>query len=130
MNCSLTLNVQMMKKLIDLINLFKLFLKWKNTPYSDMVQIHELTIMAARRCAYDLNHASQEIFRFTYLHGEKSIIDYEARARHWLNIFSPTGGKDYRHRLHTQISELEFKVEKLKKLLKENNIPFEEDIPF
>lgn len=119
-----------MKKLIDFINLFKLFLKWKDTPYSEMVQINELTIMAARRCAYDLAHASQDINSFSYIYNEKIFIDYEERARHWQHIFSPTGGKEYRHRLHVKISELEFEVEKLKNLLKENDIPFEEDIPF
>lgn len=122
----------MMKALINLTNLIKLFLKWKDTPYAHMAQINELTIMAARRCAYDLKHASADIDILNSRCGEQSLINYYERANHWQEIFSPNGGKEYRHRLHQKIFELEFEITKLKKLLKDNNIPFQDndDIPF
>lgn len=101
--------------------------RWRNTPRDEMVEIHDLIVLAARRCAYDLNHAADEIGKSAY------GIDYHQRSQNWLDIFNPAdGGKNYRHRLHREIACLEHENEKLKTLLNDNGIEYEDknSMPF
>lgn len=94
----------------------------------EMLQQYTLVLKAARRCGYDLRHAADSFFRIENAADHRFYSD---RAEGWLDIFAPTGAKDYRHRLHMDIWELEMKVEKLKKLCEENGIEHDaDDIPF
>jgi hypothetical protein len=103
------------------IKKFKLFLEWKDTPYSEFTEIHELCMMAARRCAHDLNHASSAISD-----SEKSTFIYE-RSNMWRDIFYPVENqKRYRHELHMTIRNLEYAQEQLCKILEKNNVPLVE----
>lgn len=90
-------------------------------------EIHALTVLAARRCAYDLKHAAQDL-------GGPAGDLYLERAGMWLDIFNPTDGpKQYRHSLHNEIFHLECQVDRLKKLLEDNGIEDPDDpdkIPF
>lgn len=102
---------------------FKLFLLWKNTPYRDFAQIHELCMLAARRCAHDLDHASGEIF-YTSGDKEESSKFFHDRASMWREVFYPIENqKRYRHELHNKISQLENCQEKLCEILAKHNVP-------
>lgn len=50
----------------------------------------------------------------------------------WLDIFSPTGGKDYRHDLHREIDSLEYEIKRLENVCKSAGIKYEDPdaIPF
>lgn len=102
------------------------FLKWRNSPERHLAEVHELVVLAARRCAYDLLHAAGEIGESRY------GTDYHGRANRWLEIFDPTDGpKRYRHELHDEIRRLRSRVKKYRQLLAANGIddPFPE-MPF
>ncbi len=92
-----------------------------------LLEEHDLLIRAARRCAYDLGHAASDV--------KDPIFSqmYHDAHYHWLDIFEKggEGGKHYRHRLHGEISRLEFQIKKIREILKENNLedPTKE-IPF
>lgn len=93
----------------------------KTTPkediLSDTIEILELTIRAARRCAYDLKHAAEMV-------KDKYFTDiFRDNAQHYVKLFqSGNECKDYRHRLHRTISEHEITIERLRKVLEENKI--------
>lgn len=87
------------------------------TPEQANKELLELTIKAARRCAYDLRHAADEMPKGEF----RDILS--GRAVGWLTIFDPTNGpKDYRHRLHRDIVMLEMENERLIELLKSKGI--------
>ena len=105
--------------------------KHRDTPFAHLVQEAELLQMAGRRCAYDLKHASDQMWylgnrnpdKTEWRNGQHEF--FSERADMWLNIFEINeGGKKYRHRLHDDIRNLSNKVEKLKSLLKENGIVY------
>lgn len=108
--------------------------KHRNDTRFELFELYTLILKAARRSAYDLNHASSDISMSSYKSEEErseSVEFYWERAHHWLEIFSPTGAKDYRHKLHMEIWNLENKIEKLQKLCDENGIKHDGDeIPF
>lgn len=108
-----------------MIRKIKSWWRWRNTPHAHLIEVHDLTVLAARRCAYDLKHAAAEIGESRY------GTDYHGRAYLWLDIFSPAdGGKQYRHRLHHEIYELEAQVRNYREFLKERDIPDPyEDVP-
>lgn len=97
------------------------------TPEDAQRELLELTIKAARRCAYDLAHAVDHMevgeFRDTLTH----------RAHHWKTVFNPANGpKDYRHDLHVKVGSLERRVAGLLVLCKANGVdPGDlDDFPF
>lgn len=99
------------------------------TPEGAIKEQLSLIVKAARRCAYDLRHAADMIpFEDTF---SKVFRD---RADHWLTVFNPADdGKNYRHRLHYDILDLESEVERLKKLCEAHgisHIDVNRDIPF
>ena len=98
--------------------------KHRKTPRYEMLDQYTLVLKAARRCAYDLRHAADGV-----KDTEEAKI-YHERAYMWQEIFSPTGGKDYRHRMHQEIFSLECDVARLMKILKENGIEAEKEFPF
>ena len=100
--------------------------KHKNMMSHEFMEQYMLVLMAGRRCAYDLAHVAGTL----YGHSSTSSM-FSERAEMWQNLFTPQGGKDYRHRLHKDIQELEIKLEKLENLCEFHNIdlPYEK-IPF
>lgn len=98
----------------------------RKTPQDELVDLLTLNIMAARRCAYDLRHASISC------DNEYERDLYHKRAKMWLDIFNPSGIKNYRHDLLKEINVLELKANYYINLCKENNIPIkeEDDLPF
>ena len=109
----------MFKRLIELW-------RQRNTPRAHLAEQHQLLVKSARRCAYDLKHAADDVRDFT----AREI--FEDRAHMWLQIFSPDGVKDYRHSLHRKISEQRSEIERLKKLCEENGIDYTDPdgVPF
>ena len=85
-----------------------------------------LAVKAGRRASYDLLHACDLI------KDAEQAKFFRDRANHWLDIFSIDNGvKDYRHRLHCQIWELETKVKNLTRALNDAGIEADPDgIPF
>ena len=98
--------------------------KHRNDTRYEMFEQYTLVLKAARRCAYDLRHAASGVKD----EGESKI--YHDRAYMWQEIFSPTGGKDYRHRMHGEIRQLESEISRLLKVLKDNGIEETKHIPF
>lgn len=104
--------------------------KHRNDTRFELLEQYVLILKAARRCGYDLRHAADKL-----CWDEKDKEDFEffsARAEGWLDIFAPTGAKDYRHQLHMDIWNLESKVEKMKKVCDEAGVEYEDPdiIPF
>lgn len=86
--------------------------------FDELIETLELTIRSSRRCAYDLGHASELI------ENKEMQSLFRQRANHYVKFFqSGNSCKDYRHELHRTIDNLEIKVESLRALLKEHNIP-------
>jgi hypothetical protein len=105
-------------------------MSWHNReeqPYELMEQLHIVTF-SARRCAYDLAHATSFIRREE---SGKWADVFQNSAAHYQTIFTPWGGKDYRLELHERIYDLDKKVGVLEELCDENNIkvPYER-MPF
>lgn len=91
-----------------------------SSPWRDMTEEYTLLLKSARRCAYDLSHAA-------WGPTTPDMSDmFERRARMWLNIFSPDGMKDYRHRLHNDIDKLEFRIQRLRDFCVKNDLDPEE----
>lgn len=89
----------------------------------------ELLVKAGRRCAYDLKHATD------FMKGDDDLRDALVKSyEKWLTVFNPgDDGKNYRHRLHHTIIELDRKCETLMAICKRNKIetPWDEDeLPF
>lgn len=78
---------------------------------------HLILLKSARRCAHDLSHAVDLIQPSCRL-GEL----FEDRARYWLQIFSPTGVKDYRLEIYNKIDQLEAEVMALRAELASHGI--------
>ena len=114
--------------------------KHRNDTRYELLEQYTLVLKAARRSAYDLRHAAINLHMADSFDKEELreyALRYEERAEHWLDIFAPDGGKDYRHNLHQEIWKAENKVTKLIQLCKDNGVevPYgydvgEDDIPF
>ncbi len=99
------------------------------TPEEAQAELLELITKAARRCAYDLRHAAQDV-ACNYLKEERSK-EWSERANMWLTIFNAADDpKNYRAGLHMKIFSLECQIEKLKKLCKEKGIDIPDERPF
>lgn len=98
--------------------------KHRSDTHEQLFEQYTLVLKAARRCAYDMDHAATTIWRLGRDKGDTrgDCEFYSERSREWLKIFSPTGGKDYRHRLHDDIRHLEYEIERLKKVCEENGV--------
>lgn len=102
-------------------------------PIKFQQELYELLIKAARRCAYDLGHASQDINRdVTHWSGESGQQYWNDKHYSWLRIFSPDGMKLYRHELHYDIDRLATLVDNYREWFKDANIedPIYDGIPF
>jgi hypothetical protein len=88
----------------------------------DTIETLELTIRAARRCAYDLRHCTG-MLNMPGRKDPKLNRVFEERAAYFLKLFqSGNTCKDYRHNLHRTIDELEGKIERLRGILAEHKI--------
>lgn len=90
--------------------------------FNDTVETLELTVRSARRCAYDLKHCADSLTVRGGRDKEMAAI-FSERAEFFVKLFqSGNSMKDYRHRLHNQIAELEAKVQTQRKLLAEHDL--------
>lgn len=75
-------------------------------------ELLEVLIKSARRCAYDLGHAIDQIPAYdalkVMLHGKSDI---------WLEIFNPDGLKNYHSKLSNKITQQAMRNEKLVRIL-------------
>lgn len=86
----------------------------------------ELCIKAGRRLMHDYQHMLNEVPDDNYFKKE-----YRERGNMWKDIFYPDDGmKNYRTRLHQVIMNLEFDLDRAKRLLKEHGIDPNPDEPF
>lgn len=106
--------------------------KHRNDCRFEFFEQYTLVLKAARRCAYDLTHCAGDLSLELSRNNEKSIVDYHKRSQMWQDIFSPTGGKDYRHDLHYDIDKAEREVTRLQELCTKNGIDYYDPngIPF
>jgi hypothetical protein len=97
----------------------KLYLRWvyRDQSKNALANSYLILLKSARRCAYDLRHATDNIpsEHWTYQ-------TFKDRSSFWLEIFSPTGVKDYRLAMIGQIEKLESEVKELRKELHEHGI--------
>lgn len=110
---------------------FDRFRKQEDEPTFILREQLALAIKAGRRCSHDLEHAVD--FIGVSFNSEMYRKQYAERARMWLAIFYPADGiKDYRHRLHHDIMDLNREVERLRKLCEANKIDYRDPngIPF
>lgn len=85
----------------------------------------ELVVKAGRRCTHDLAHAVDCISDKT----EQQM--FQERVAVWHAVFYQDGGpKDYRHRLHQDISRLECEVKRLKRRCTQHGINPDDELPF
>jgi hypothetical protein len=117
--------------------MIKKILNWFREPIpKDHYREHYMVLLkSARRCAYDLRHAADDLY---FANASKTSADtasiewYRSRANMWLSIFAPDGIKDYRLEFHKKIFELECKLKAFRKLCEDHNVelPYElDDIP-
>lgn len=100
--------------------------------YYGLLSDYETLVRLARRCAYDLRHTVDQI-PVDHFYIKKMKMD--DAAQYWVGLFAKGNpGKDYRLKLHSQITDLESKNEKLKQLCLDNGISisevYKDDIPF
>lgn len=95
----------------------RLYLRWvyRNQTRQALAESHLILLKSARRCAYDLQHAVDNIPPDSYY----SRL-FRARSQFWLEIFSPAGIKDYRLEMIETISRLERENEKLRALMRKH----------
>ena len=89
--------------------------------FEELAEIHRLNVKASMRCAYDLKHASAVIHNLGGKTYEYQL--YENRANRWIQIFNPDNMKNYRDRLHRDISSLESLVKNYRAILEKHGIP-------
>lgn len=83
----------------------------------DTIETLELTIRAARRCAYDYRHCANDV------RDKERRKLYLERSDYYVDLFqSGNSCKDYRHKLHQTIDELEMRVDRLRDVLKKAGI--------
>ncbi len=88
------------------------YLTKDESPEDLTLQLYEILLKSARRCAYDLNHAVDMIDE-----SEMKQILLE-RAKYWKDLFTAgTNMKDYRISYVNDIFELEQNVERAEKEL-------------
>lgn len=89
-------------------------------------ELVSLLVKAGRRVSYDLKHT------LPYISDKAMKEMFSERANYFLALFNmDTQGKDYRHRLHRDISDLEYEVKRLEGILDANGIEhLRDDIPF
>ncbi|AAL83097.1 hypothetical protein fnug_230 [Pseudomonas phage fnug] len=112
------------------------YFKRRRCNTSELIEINELILKAARRQNYDLGHL------ISYLGdgNDPKFIDfikkeYSEIHAYYNSVFNPADfGKNYKTKLHSDLLEAETKLNKFKELCKKHNIDYshivEDEIPF
>jgi hypothetical protein len=102
--------------------------KHRNDKFYELAETYALVLKAARRCNYDLGHAIGQMKGADTKTREMFYNGYNM----WKKIFSPDGGKNYRHELHQAIAELEMHIRRLNKQIQGAGlVPVgSDDVPF
>jgi len=80
-------------------------------------ELHDVLLRSARRCAYDLRHAADEIVDVRVRQG------YQERAEMWVSIFASGNAlKDYRLEWHREILQKDVEISRLRALCVANGI--------
>lgn len=91
----------------------------------ELVELHDVLLKAARRCAYDLSHAL-DMVTLPEADETQLLPAMRARCNLWIDIFAGADGlKDYRNRLHRRIEELEWDLLQAETALKKHGIEHE-----
>lgn len=106
------------------MNILKKFTNWFEglTDTRRQAEVNRLITRAGRRVTRDFSHAVSE------LDDEEKRDYYRQRVTMWKEVFWDC--QAYRDSLHQQIFLYEMEVERLKKLLAENNIRDPKELPF
>lgn len=112
--------------------LHKLIARWRfrDHPKDDFRADYETLIRLARRCAYDLRHTVDQLPPEHFYNKEMGM---RSRSNWWVAQFAKGNpGKDYRHEMHREISELKNDLDKLYDWCAEQGLtpPERRDIPF
>ncbi|MBG7006650.1 hypothetical protein I5G20_14835 [Pseudomonas aeruginosa] len=103
---------------------------------SELIEINELILKAARRQNYDLCHL------ISYLgDGNDPVVidilkkEYSEIYTYYKSVFDPADfGKNYKNKLHNDLLEAMTKIDKFKELCEKHNIDYshivEDEIPF
>lgn len=105
--------------------------KRRDASARDLAALNELLVMAGRRVTYDLSHVLSDLS--VYEKDKDRLIRYRDRIQNWHRVFNPGDvGKNYRASLHRDIADLEYEIERLRKLCEKHNIKHEDPngIPF
>jgi hypothetical protein len=87
------------------------------TPEAHIAELHDVLLRSARRCAYDLRHAADEIVE------ARTRRAYGDRADMWLGIFASGNAlKDYRLELHREIQKRDTEIARLRALCEANGV--------
>lgn len=82
----------------------------------ELSEAYSMMMKFARRCAYDLRHASSHVPR-----GEFREL-FEKRSEEWISLFDPDRMKQYRVEILQQLEEAESENLRLRTQLKEAGI--------
>ncbi len=93
-------------------------------PENLTLQLYEILLKSARRCAYDLRHAVDCIDKNGPDGYMKELL--APRADNWVDLFSSgTNIKDYRLSYIRDIAKLELEVQRLQKLIDPEKHPWD-----
>lgn len=97
----------------------RMLLRWRlrHYPVDSLREAYYFTLKSARRCAHDLEHATNSLGFDSWQYEE-----FAHRAEHWLELFSPSGMKNYRQEVFDQMDGLEHEVKSLRLELTEAGI--------
>jgi hypothetical protein len=88
-----------------------------SSPDLDLREDYETLVRLARRCAYDLRHAADDVPRDNWM-------NWAARANSWVSLFAKGNpGKDYRMQMQRDLSEARDHAEQLVELCRLHDVP-------
>jgi hypothetical protein len=87
------------------------------TADAHVAELHDVLLRSARRCAYDLRHAADEIA------DQRLRKGFGDRADMWVGIFASGNAlKDYRLELHREIQKRDVEIARLRTLCEANGV--------
>jgi len=98
------------------------WLRMWSSPDLDYREDYETLVRLARRCAYDLRHAADDVPR-------ENWMNWAARANSWVSLFAKGNpGKDYRLQLQLDLSSATDDAKRLIALCRERGVEVPADI--